>query len=142
MILWAALAVSGTGLADTGLSDSGLADTGLSVGDFELIHGEDSDDDGWPDSVDCNVYNPSVFPGAQEVCNGLDSDCDGRVDEAMELCGDGSDNDCDAQVDEGCGLCAQEGEPAGGSAALVFIGLALAGGWLRARKNKPWPGQA
>jgi MYXO-CTERM domain-containing protein len=123
LILWAALA-----LAETG-------DTAFSPSEFELVHGEDADDDGWPDSVDCNVYNPSVFPGALEVCNGLDSDCDGRIDEAIELCGDGSNNDCDAQVDEGCGLCAQEGEPARGSAALVVLGLLLAGSLLRRKSN-------
>ncbi len=138
MILLAALALAS---AETGMAETGMLETGLEVGDFELIHGEDADDDGWPDSVDCNVYNPSVFPGAQEVCNGLDSDCDGLIDEAMELCGDGSDNDCDAQVDEGCGLCGEEGEPAGGSAALVFLGFLLAGGWLRG-VNKRWPGLA
>ena len=113
------------------------ADSQVFVRDFEWVHGEDTDDDGWPDSVDCNVYNPSVFPGAEEVCNGLDSDCDGLVDEAMELCGDASDNDCDGQVDEGCGLCAQEGAPNDRSAALVLTVLAL-GGWLRRKTKAPW----
>ena len=30
---------------------------------------------------DCDDGNASVFPGATEVCNGLDDDCDGGVDE-------------------------------------------------------------
>jgi len=59
-----------------------------------------------------------------EICNGVDDDCDGEVDERYatgsnacgfcnpaEIC-DGSDNDCDGFVDEGvanrCGDCAPE----------------------------------
>ena len=30
---------------------------------------------------DCNDYDASVYPGAQEKCNGKDDNCDGRVDE-------------------------------------------------------------
>ncbi|MCA9670655.1 MAG: hypothetical protein KC503_33895 [Myxococcales bacterium] len=43
-----------------------------------------------------------------DVCNGIDDDCDGDVDEdavlsdSGEICGDGIDNNCDGRVDEGC----------------------------------------
>jgi hypothetical protein len=52
-----------------------------------------------------------------EVCNGLDDDCDGQIDEECEECGfaemckDDLDNDCDGQIDEGVcvnSLCPSE----------------------------------
>ena len=41
----------------------------------------DLDGDGSPASVDCDDDDPSVHPGALELCNGLDDDCDAEVDE-------------------------------------------------------------
>jgi hypothetical protein len=45
----------------------------------------DLDNDGWPAGVDCNDQNSSVRPYAQEICDGLDNDCDGLVDEGFNL---------------------------------------------------------
>lgn len=41
----------------------------------------DGDGDGTPDGPDCNDADASVHPGVAEVCNALDDNCDGQVDE-------------------------------------------------------------
>ena len=60
----------------------------------------------------CNIDNQGATPGV-EVCNGLDDNCNGLIDESTpqnplncepcialpEVC-DGADNDCDGQIDE------------------------------------------
>ena len=40
----------------------------------------DLDADGFTSADDCDDENAEVHPGATEVCNGLDDDCDGDVD--------------------------------------------------------------
>ena len=104
--------------------------------DGHFIEGEiDFDEDGylgcgsmngWED--DCDNHDKDVHPGASEVCDGKDNNCDGAYSAgehdadaddwltcegdcddnntymypgALELC-DGLDNDCDGDVDEHC----------------------------------------
>lgn len=42
---------------------------------------EDQDGDGFASDLDCDDLDPSAFPGNPEVCDSVDNDCDGSVDE-------------------------------------------------------------
>ena len=44
----------------------------------------DADGDGVVASEDCNDADASVFPGAEETCNGVDDDCDDEIDEDVQ----------------------------------------------------------
>ncbi|MGB0592201.1 MAG: thrombospondin type 3 repeat-containing protein [Myxococcota bacterium] len=68
---------------------------------------DDDDDDGDPDETDCQPANALFFTGAQELCDGLDQDCDTAIDEGFnDLNADGEadcldvDDDGDGVIDE------------------------------------------
>ncbi|MBT3943328.1 MAG: hypothetical protein HOF43_11500 [Chloroflexi bacterium] len=47
---------------------------------------DDADKDGWTvEAGDCDDDDPDVNPGAREVTNGVDDDCDGRISTAELL---------------------------------------------------------
>ncbi|ODS40419.1 hypothetical protein BEH94_08330 [Candidatus Altiarchaeales archaeon WOR_SM1_SCG] len=59
------------------------------------------------DHTDCNDSNSNVHPGAVEVCNGIDDDCEGAIDEGSVCltnyyCDNDNDGYIDASVDGNC----------------------------------------
>jgi MYXO-CTERM domain-containing protein len=78
----------------------------------------DADADGYLASPgpDCDDTRAAIHPGATEVCNGLDDNCDDATDEGVtnpcggcgavpeEVC-NSADDDCDGDTDEGCVPC-------------------------------------
>ena len=49
----------------------------------------DMDHDGSPSNEDCDDNDGSVFPDNDELCDGVDNDCDGDIDEGWDNDGDG-----------------------------------------------------
>ena len=68
----------------------------------------DADEDGWSvDCNDCNDQDATVNPGVEEVCNGIDDNCNGAIDEGFDNDADGYTscngdcNDSDALTNPG-----------------------------------------
>ena len=45
--------------------------------------GADQDQDGFDADSDCDDLDGATYPGAPEICDGLDNDCDGAIDESV-----------------------------------------------------------
>ncbi len=56
------------------------------------------------DGTDCDDTNSSVFPGAPELCDNLDNDCDGQIDEGATGSTYYTDNDGDGFGDPSTGV--------------------------------------
>ncbi len=87
----------------------------------------DTDNDGTPDCLDCAPLDPLIHPYATEVCDGVDNDCNGDVDEgdpitlcplppnvASTTCNNGNCEidtcdygyaDCNGDYSDGCEIC-------------------------------------
>ena len=44
----------------------------------------DSDNDGYPRINDCNDFMPGINPGAQEICNNRDDNCNTLIDDGLQ----------------------------------------------------------
>lgn len=61
----------------------------------------DEDGDSFPLSVDCDDTDPEVNPEAAELCNLVDDNCDGTVDEGCTCTPEGSEKACSTDT----GVC-------------------------------------
>ena len=69
------------------------------IGSDEVSAIEDLDGDGYGSDVDCDDADASIYPGAPELCDGIDNDCDDTIP-VDETDGDGDgyspcEGDCD-----------------------------------------------
>jgi parallel beta-helix repeat protein len=87
----------GPEICDNGLDDDldelvDCADPDCSLQSYCL----DGDSDGYPVADDCDDTDPATYPGAEEICDGLDNDCNELADDLGEdLDGDLVGHFCD-----------------------------------------------
>ncbi len=67
-----------SGASDTGTDDTDDTDD---TGDSGEVLPVDADADGFDETEDCDDSNDAVYPGADELCDEVDNDCDKEIDE-------------------------------------------------------------
>ncbi len=89
-------------LAASLVGDSGFETPHVStqLGPFDCTCLDDADGDGFPCFADCDDANPQRYPGAPELCDAIDNDCDPLVDEVGSV--EDSDGDDVRQVCDNC----------------------------------------
>ncbi len=77
----------------------GIEIASLAVEKAKSLFFTDEDGDGFLSNVDCDDNNPAVNPGLVETCDGLDNDCNGDIDEGLQLFTYYRDSDVDGYGD-------------------------------------------
>ncbi len=82
---------------------------GMAIGPEAFHYAEsyffkDSDEDGYYNNVDCDDDDNTVYPGAMEICDGKDNDCNGLIDDGLQIYTYYRDQDGDNFGDAGISL--------------------------------------
>lgn len=123
---WTWLAALAVGLVCT-WAGAACSPVGSNLGNLDDAGRDltDHDGDGYSEATgDCDDHNAAIYPTAPEVIDGVDNNCDGKVDDdldgdgwgvqdgdcddadpsvhplAAEICVDGIDNNCNGYVDD------------------------------------------
>ena len=70
-------------LVTLGCRTSDKLDDGDVLDSDSLTEAPDADNDGYNADEDCDDANSTVNPSAEEICDGVDNNCDGAVDEGV-----------------------------------------------------------
>ncbi|MFT7521354.1 MAG: photosystem II stability/assembly factor-like uncharacterized protein, partial [Kiritimatiellia bacterium] len=125
---WSSELIAGEDTVRFGTYGRGIWDYQLDPDGTGCLDGVDADDDGVLCHLDCDDSDPTIYPGASERCDGIDSNCDpSDLDEAdadadgfwaceecddsvasvypgaEEVRRDGIDQDCDGEDAKRCG---------------------------------------
>jgi len=95
------------------------------LGPEDLAAHTDADGDGFSQPEDCDDGHAGVHPGAPEVCDGVDEDCDGEIDEGLLPDADGDGYGDDDRAGEAC-----------------YVGWISEGGDCDDTNADAWPGNA